>query len=99
LFSLNGFPNPSLDVTVKLALHTPTFKVAGAESKVNAVAVRVTAIVDVPLETIGSLTAKEEVMTLELVFILVTLKERLPVVVLFAGILIEVVSLTQSFPV
>ena len=49
MFSLNGFPNPSLDVTVKLALHTPTFKVAGAESKVNAVAVRVTAIVAVAL--------------------------------------------------
>jgi hypothetical protein len=47
--SLNAFPNPSLDVTVKLALHTPTFKVAGAESKVKDVAVRVTAIVAVAL--------------------------------------------------
>jgi hypothetical protein len=36
-------------VIVNALLHTPTFKVAGAESKVNSVAVRVTAIVAVAL--------------------------------------------------
>jgi hypothetical protein len=36
-------------VIVNEPLHTPTFNVAGAESKVNAVAVRVTAIVAVAL--------------------------------------------------